>query len=247
MTTQAGKPSSVSGGFFVTGTDTGVGKTVVTAALATAFRADRYDVVALKPFATGAAMIQGRRASADALFIERAAASGEPIDVINPVLLDAPLAPSVAARLEEREVDVEAAVEHCKRVAARHQLALIEGIGGLLVPLNEGTLVADFAAELGLPIVIVARPDLGTLNHTALTADCARSRGLPIAGVVINGYPDRPGAAEKTSPAEIKRITGLSILAVLPRIRGLDVKELHDGEWPRLVASIRIERFTAKL
>jgi len=247
MTNPSGKPSRAIRGFFITGTDTGVGKTVVTPALAAKLRAQGYDVVALKPFATGAAVIDGRRVSADTLFIEREAQSGEPVEALTPVLLDAPLAPAVAAKLEGRRVDVAAVIEHCRRAAARHQVALVEGVGGLMVPLNEDMLVADFAASLDLPLIVVARPGLGTLNHTALTVEYARSRGLRLAGIVISGYPDLPGIAERTNPPEIERLTGLSILATLPCAGGLEVDAMQCGEWSRLLAAIRTEDFLARM
>lgn len=246
MTNLNGKASSAIRGFFITGTDTGVGKTVVTAALAAKLRAEGYDVVALKPFATGATTVEGRRVSLDTLFIEQAAESGETVEALTPVLLDAPLAPAVAARLEGRTVKLQPVVDHCRCVAARHDVVLVEGVGGLIVPLNEDVLVADFAAALGLPVIVVARPGVGTLNHTALTVEYARSRGLHVAGIVISGYPESPGIAEKTNPSEIERLTGLRILATLPRVVGLDVEAMQQGDWPRILASIKTENFIAK-
>ena len=230
-------------GFFITGTDTGVGKTVFTAALAAKLRAEGHDVVALKPFATGAAVIDGERLSADTLFIERGARSGEPVEQLNPVLLDAPLAPAVAARLEGREIDADHVLGQCRCVAARHQVALVEGVGGLMVPLNEQWLVVDFAAALGLPLIVVARPGLGTLNHTALTVQCARARGLRVAGIVISGCRPSPDIAERTNPAEMERLTGLSVLAKLPLVQGLDVDRMQQGGWPFILNAIRAADF----
>ncbi|HUW31382.1 MAG TPA: dethiobiotin synthase [Planctomycetota bacterium] len=230
-------------GFFITATDTGAGKTVFTAALAARLRAAGRDVVAIKPIASGAVIASGRRFSADAVFLEQAARSGEPAGAINPVLLDAPLAPAVAARLQGQTILPECVAECCRRVAARHEIVLVEGVGGLLVPLTDDCTVADFALMLGLSLIVVARPGLGTINHTALTVECARTRGLRVAGVVISGYPDSPGLAEQTNPAEIQRLTGLPVLAVLPQATGLDVDAGDQGEWSRVVSSIDIARF----
>ena len=232
-------------GIFITGTDTGVGKTVFTAALAARLRPEGRDVVALKPFASGAVTIDGRRVSADTLFIEEAAHSGEPPDELTPELFDAPLAPSVAARLEGRRVDVGRVVEHCRRVAGRHEVALVEGVGGLLAPLSEDAVVADFAAALDLPLVVVARPGLGTLNHTALTVECARAHGLRMVGIVLSGYPGSPGLAERTNPVELERLTGLEVLAHLPIVDGLDVESMQRGDWGAVVAAIMPNKFTA--
>ncbi|NQT18420.1 MAG: dethiobiotin synthase [Planctomycetes bacterium] len=232
-------------GIFITGTDTGVGKTVFTAALAAKLRAEGRDVVALKPFASGAMTVDGRRVSADTLFLEEAALSGEPPEELTPALFDAPLAPAVAARLEGRRVDVAQVAEHCRRVAARHEVALIEGVGGLLAPLSEDAVVADFAAMLELPLVVVAPPGLGTLNHTALTVECAHARGLHVAGIVISGYPDAPGVAEATNPDELERLTGLKVLAKVPWVRGLDVEAAQHGEWAGALDSIATSDFIA--
>ena len=232
-------------GFFITATDTGAGKTVFTAALAARLRSAGRDVVAIKPIASGAATAAGRRFSADAVFLEQAAQSGEPPAAINPVLLDAPLAPAVAARLQGQTILLECVAECCRRVASRHEIALVEGVGGLLVPLADDSTVADFARMLGLPLIVVARPGLGTINHTALTVECARARGLHVAGIVIRGYPASPGLAEQTSPAEIERLTGLPILAVLPQVAGLDVDSGARGQWESLVSSIDLARFLA--
>jgi len=232
-------------GFFITGTDTGAGKTVFTAALAARLRAAGRDVVAIKPIASGATVAGGRRFSADAAFLERAAQSGEPQTAINPVLLDAPLAPAVAARLQGQTILLECAAERCRRAASRHEIALVEGVGGLLVPLTDDSTVADFARMLGLPLIVVARPGLGTINHTALTVECARARGLRLAGIVINGYPDSPGLAERTNPGEIERLTGLPILAMLPQVAGLDVDSGARGEWEDLVSAIDLARLAA--
>ena len=225
-------------GFFVTATDTGVGKTVFTAALALRLRAAGRDVVALKPFASGAIDANGRRVSADARFLEQAACSGETLDDLNPVLFDAPLAPAVAARLEGRSIDVQAVASHVLRVAARHEIALVEGIGGLLVPLTDACLVADFAAMLGLPLIVAARPGLGTINHTTLTVECARARGLRVAGIVICALPATPDIARETNPAEIQRITRLPVLATLPAIAGIDVEAGLDTGLQPLAAAI---------
>lgn len=231
-------------GFLITATDTAVGKTIFTAALAERLRETGHDVVALKPFASGAIMKDGRRVSADALFLESAAQSNEPLDVVNPVLLDNPLAPAVASRIESREIDVAAVVRQIRETAGRHELTLVEGVGGLHVPITDDALVTDFACELGLALIVVARPNLGTINHTSMTIACARARGLHVAGVVISGYPSQPGLAEQTNPAEIERLTNVPILAILPYSAGTDTDTgVRGPQWPELLAAIDPQRF----
>jgi len=230
-------------GYFITATDTGVGKTVFTAALAACMRAAGLNVVALKPIAAGAVIAGGRRVSADALFLERAAVSGEALDEINPILLKAPAAPSVAARLEGAAYRLHTIVAHCRRIAALHEYTLVEGVGGLMVPLTDRETVADLAAALDLPLIVVARPGLGTINHTALTVEYARARGLRVAGIVISGTSEKPDLAERSGPGEIERLTGRPILARLPFVEGLDVDSGRTGDWQRITAAIDLSRF----
>jgi dethiobiotin synthetase len=123
----------------------------------------------------------------------------------------------VAARLEGRRVDVARAKRAVRTLASRHERLVVEGVGGLLVPLRDRWPVARFAADLRLPIIIVARASLGTINHSALTALAAKVHGLRVLGIVVTRTsPGRGGPAERTNPDEIRRATGLPVLAVLP-------------------------------
>lgn len=169
-------------GVFVTGTDTGVGKTVVACALARALRAAGRDVGVLKPAETGVPP----EGPLDAHELRRAACVDDPIESICPVQLQLPAAPTVAAAAEGTTVDLDAIRAAWSRLRARHEVMIVEGAGGLLVPLAERCTMADFAAELGLPLVVVARAALGTINHTLLTLEAIERRGLSLAGVVIS-------------------------------------------------------------
>ncbi|MGZ4384704.1 MAG: dethiobiotin synthase [Gaiellaceae bacterium] len=189
-------------GYFITGTDTGVGKTVVTAGLAAALRAAGMDVALLKPVQSGAAA-EDPEGDAGLLGAECVYA------------FRAPLAPFVAARAEGRTVELEVILERARRLEAEHELLLVEGVGGLLVPLAEGLDVADLAAELALPLLVVARAGLGTVNHTLLTLEAARARRLPIAGVIFNG----PGDESSDENVEMIELwSGVRVLARIPRL-----------------------------
>jgi dethiobiotin synthetase len=206
-------------GFFITGTDTGVGKTVVAAGLVAALRSQGYNVGVMKPIATGGVFRRPNLVSPDAEFLAHVADAPEPLHIINPVVLAEPLAPSVAARRAKVTIDLDLVRRSFAEIAAAHDLVIVEGIGGLLVPIVSRTYrVADLAAEFGLPLVIVVRPDLGTINHTLLTVEVARARGLKIAGLIINNYDgDSADLAVETNPAELARETGLRVLAIVPR------------------------------
>ena len=169
-------------GVFVTGTDTGVGKTVVSCALARALRAAGRDVGVLKPAETGVPP----EGPLDALELRAAAAVEDPLEDICPVQLALPAAPTVAAAAENTRVDLDGIRAAWARLRKRHEIMIVEGAGGLLVPLAEKCTMADFAAELELPLVVVARAALGTINHTLLTLEAIEQRRLPLAGVVIS-------------------------------------------------------------
>lgn len=204
-------------GVFVTGTGTGVGKTVVAAALATAWAAGGQRVGVLKPAQTGAAE------GADDLAFIRNAAGLAARDCVAPYVMPAPLAPAVCARLEGQPVTTAPIVAAFEALRARCDVVIVEGAGGLLVPLHDTATMADLAGALGLPLLVVAPPGLGTLNHTALTAEAARARGLDVLGIALCGFPAAPGLAEATNPAELERLTGAPLLAVVPELACCDV------------------------
>lgn len=196
-------------GVLVTGTDTGVGKTVVSAAIAATWRHAGREVAYVKPVQSGAA--DGDDDAADV------AALADVPTVVGPVIGPS-LAPGVAARLagEHLPGDELEAVVRDAAAASPGAWLVVEGAGGLLVELgSDGTTCADLAARLALPVVVVARPGLGTLNHTALTLAELDRRGLPVAGVVVSGYPADPDLATRTNLDELDRLSGGRLLGVL--------------------------------
>ncbi len=180
---------------FITGTDTGVGKTVVAGAIAAALRARGVDVGVMKPLESGCARRNGRLLPADALLLRRLAGSGAPLDLVCPYRFAAPLAPALAAEEEGVQPRLAVIQEAFAELARRHQVVLVEGAGGLLVPAlpsaqppgpGQGLFMADLARALSARLLIVARNRLGTINHTLLTLHYARTSGLAVAGVVLN-------------------------------------------------------------
>ncbi len=207
-------------GLFVTATDTGVGKTEVACALLRAARAGGLDAVGMKPAQSGAS--EGEPSDAERLL----AASGgvEPLHAICPYALRAPLAPAVAARLEGIEISLGRILDAARALAARHAAVVVEGAGGLLVPLTERETYADLAAALGLPVLVVARAGLGTVNHTALTVEALRRRGLAIAGIVLNRTAPDDDPSVPHNAAEIARLTGVAPAALLPFVADIDAR-----------------------
>jgi dethiobiotin synthetase len=203
-------------GLFFTGTDTGVGKTVVTAGVARLLRQQGRTVQVCKPVATGARWSNGRWLADDTLRLAEAAGMSDGWDAITPWSFPEPVAPPVAARLAGIRLTLEALVAAVRRQERPESVVLVEGVGGLLCPLTEEHTVADLAAALGLPLVVVARRSLGTLNHTLLTLEAALSRGVAVAGVVVNETTPVRDRADQSNVPELKKRIDVPVLAVVP-------------------------------
>ncbi len=202
-------------GLLITGTDTGVGKTVVASGLARLLREAGYRVGVLKPVETG---WEGPPGSwpPDARMLAEGACVDDPPEQVVPCVYAEPLAPLVAARRANRPVDLNR-IEAAWQQLQDRDWVLVETAGGLSVPLTDTLDYAGLAARWKLPVLVVARPGLGTLNHTFLTVHYARSRGLPVVGVVICGYPSHPNVAEQTNPAMIEAMCHVPVLGRVPR------------------------------
>jgi dethiobiotin synthetase len=199
-------------GLFVTATDTGVGKTEVACALLAGARAAGLDAVGMKPAQSGAEP----EGASDGERLRDAAGRVEPLEAVCPYRFAAPLAPAVAARLEGRAISLARIVEGARALAARHAAILVEGAGGLLVPLTERETFADLAVALALPVLVVARAGLGTVNHAALTCEALGRRGLRVAGVVLNRTSAGDDPSVPHNAAEIERLAGVRVVATLP-------------------------------
>lgn len=214
-------------GLFITGTDTGVGKTYVAAAIVRACRAAGIRVGAYKPVCTGReADRSGNEIWPDVAALGAALDHACPAELICPQRFAAPLAPPSAARLETRSVDRQQLRDGITRWRDQAELLIVEGVGGLLCPLTDEETVADFAAETGFPLVIVAALKLGAINHTLLTVEVARQRGLPIAGLLLNEL--RPEDDSQASGiAEITARSPVPILGVLPFQKAVELRPGH--------------------
>lgn len=203
-------------GLFVTATDTGVGKTFVTALIASRLtRAGRL-VGAYKPVCSGAEIDgEGRPHWVDAETLTAAIGGQFDSECVCPLRFRAPLAPNVAARRENSGIDFKRLCEGAQWWQGRVEILLVEGVGGLLCPLTEEHTIADFARALEYPVLIVARLGLGTINHTLLTVEAARSRGLAIAGIVLNeAEPLASLEGTEENPSEIERRAGMPVLGI---------------------------------
>ncbi|MDY6934863.1 MAG: dethiobiotin synthase [Spirochaetota bacterium] len=220
----------MSNGMFITGTDTDVGKTIVAAGFACAIKARGMDVGVMKPVATGAARIRDELISDDVRFLVESIKCVDEITNINPITLELPLSPLVASRLEKREIDIGKIREAYGMLCARHDYVVVEGIGGILVPILEDYYVTDLIRELDLPVIIVTRPSLGTINQTLLTVREAMRNGIEVRGVIISGYDEiNAGIAERTNPEILKEISDIPLLGILPYDHEVDVSACKTG------------------
>ena len=173
-------------GFFITGTDTGVGKTVIACALLQALGARGLRVIGMKPVAAGARLQDGRLVNEDVTALKAASNLSAPDELVNPYCFEPPIAPHIAAANVGMRIDLNRLREAYAALAAKAQCVIVEGAGGILVPLDADFDTADLAADLGLPVILVVGMRLGCLNHALLTAAAIRRAGLPIACWVAN-------------------------------------------------------------
>ncbi|GJQ59924.1 MAG: dethiobiotin synthase [Candidatus Scalindua sp. AMX11] len=211
-------------GIFVTGSDTGVGKTVIAGALAATMKAQGLNVGVMKPVSTGARKIGEKFVSEDARYLKEIAGSVDELDLINPIRLEPPLAPTLAARKTGITIKLEKVWSAFKELQSRHDFLVVEGIGGLMVPIDEDHFVADMASKMDLPIVIVCKYYLGAINHTLLTVECAKSRNLRIKGLIINML-DK----ENEVVTEIEKFSHFPVLGTIPPNKNISVANCTFG------------------
>ena len=202
-------------GVFVTGTDTEVGKSVVAACIAAAAAASGLKVAAFKPVVTG---LDDTPADwpPDHELLAKAANAGQTPEDVAPYRFGPAVSPHLAAEMAGETIDPERLVAHAREQAARADVLVCEGVGGLLVPLAGDYLVRDLAGELSLPVVIAARRGLGTINHSLLTVEAARAVALRVQAVVVTPWPSEPTAMERSNCETIERFGELPVLG-LPR------------------------------
>jgi dethiobiotin synthetase len=204
-------------GLFVTGTDTGVGKTVIAGAIANWFARRQKNVAVCKIAATGCVLRREGLVSEDAEFLAVCANARHPLDLIAPQRYSEALAPAIAAERANRPLDWFMINNSIRLMSRGSDVMIVEGVGGIMVPMDSKHTVLDVAVALGIPVVVVARPGLGTINHTLLTVNALRSAGVHVAGVVVNRYPtDLVEVAEETNPRAIERWGKVPVLCITP-------------------------------
>jgi dethiobiotin synthetase len=211
-------------GVFVTGTGTEVGKTVVAATIARTLAGEGKRMAVFKPAVTG--LDEG--VETDHALLRRASGSRQSDEEVAPYRYGPPASPHLAAALAGEEIEPGRLRQAAAAAAEGADAIVCEGVGGLLVPLSPGYLVRDLACDLGYPLVVVASPGLGTINHTLLTVEAARAAGLEVAAVVLNPWPGEPTEIERSNRETIAELADAAVLT-LPQINLADPES-----WPSL-------------
>jgi dethiobiotin synthetase len=209
---------------FITGTDTGVGKTLVTAALARHFTRQGLNVGVMKPIETG--VEDPAELGPDAALLRWAAESSDDEELISPYRFSQPVAPCQAATSVNEQIDVEKIVKAYQTLRQGKDLVLVEGAGGLMVPIRGGYIMADLARQLDMSLLIITHPRLGTLNHTLLTTFAARAMDLELSGYIINQMPENPNEAEHEAPHLLSSLASADLLGVLPEVSGSEQEKI---------------------
>jgi len=207
-------------GIFITGTDTGVGKTFVSVGLLKALKETGLNVCPMKPVETGCKINKGALVPEDTLKLVKAAQVNEPLDLINPYRFRQSLAPAVAAELEDTIIRREIIFFACRKLLNKYDVTIVEGAGGVMVPVNGKYLFIDFIRDLNLPVLIVAKAGLGTLNHTLLTLEAAKNRGIDVMGVIINcSSKIKNDVSVQTNPGMIEKLGGVPVLGIVSYLK----------------------------
>ena len=212
-------------GVFVTGSDTGVGKTVIAGAIAAVIKAHGLDTGVMKPIATGAKEIDGKLVSEDVEFLKKIIDSADEDDIVNPIRLKPALAPTIAASMSGVSIDMDKICNAYEVLKGKHDFVVVEGIGGLMVPINDTLFVADMVRKIDLALVIVSKHCLGGINHTLLTLEYAKRKNIRIKGIVINMLKN-----DDDFVREIGKYSSVPILGTIPFNENVSVEDCIFGD-----------------
>ncbi|MGC8660412.1 MAG: dethiobiotin synthase [Desulfomonilaceae bacterium] len=226
-------------GIFITGADTNVGKTIVTTGLTCFLRKLGIDCVALKPVETGCELRNGELFPADGNMLWRASGKSISLDEVTPFRFSLPAAPYRAAVSQDSRLKTSDLVEHIRTIEETHEIVIVEGAGGLFVPIEEKRMFVDLIKELGFPVVLVTRSKLGTINHTMLSVEALVTRKLNISGVILSECDETKGPEEEYTPKDIARMIFPIPFFKLPFLdrstldRPAEIGALMEKQWGR--------------
>lgn len=210
--------------YFFTGTDTDVGKTIITAGFARAFSNRGFDIGVMKPFAAGKKH-NSKFQSEDAEILAKAARVNDPEELINPQFFPIPASPYTASLNLNLHVDLELVKNKFKELTKKHDYLLIEGIGGIMTPILKNYYVANLICDFNLNTIIVTRTKIGTINHSIMTIQQCKNYGINIKGIIINDF-DPDGYPTSELKRDLEDLTGVSVLGVIPKFDSLEVESI---------------------
>jgi dethiobiotin synthetase len=212
----------LSAGLFITGTDTNVGKTLISASLA--WKLSKYydKVCVMKPFATSDKIFSDEFNSKDLYLLSKSIKLNEDQNYLNPFFYKLPASPYMASKiLNKKPPSINSAFKKYNYLKKKYNFLIVEGIGGIMVPLNQKYNLIDFIKLIQLPLIIVTTPIVGTVNHTLLTIQKCKDYNIPIKGLIINKMPERASIVEKTTPSFIEELTKIKVLGVIPYYKSI--------------------------
>ncbi|RDJ31051.1 MAG: dethiobiotin synthase [Crenarchaeota archaeon] len=210
--------------YFFTGTDTDVGKTVITAGFARAFSNRGFDIGVMKPFAAGK-IHNSKFQSEDAELLAKAAKVRDPEELINPQFFPIPASPYTASLNLNVNVNLELIHSKFKELMKMHDYLLVEGMGGIMTPILQNYYVADLIRDFNLSTIIVTRTKIGTINHSIMTIDKCKNYGLDIKGIIINNF-DYDGYPTSELKRDLESLTDVSVLGIIPKFDTLDIESV---------------------
>jgi dethiobiotin synthetase len=234
-------------GLFITGTDTAVGKTVVTAAILAHLQHQGEKAGLMKPIETGVDSECSSSANSDALFLMECGGIDDTLAEISPIRLKLAASPFQAATIENCSIQPETILSAYRALSKKYDWILVEGIGGVRVPITRDYGVLELMRDLGLPVVVVARYQLGTLNHTLMTLDTLKQNNIPLRGVVFNQTgPEAPNAIEQDQPRLVEELSGSPVLGEFPYIDNLNTQSFTPEKLKELETSVDFSGFIQK-
>lgn len=213
--------------YFITGTDTDVGKTWITAGIASALKKMGIDIGIMKPFAAGTNQKVGFK-SEDTEILAKAAQIDDSEQLINPQFFPIPASPYTASESLGVKVDVDLVLQNFKKLLKIHEMMLVEGMGGILTPILKDYFVTNLIKDMGLDVIVVTRSRIGTINHTLLTCKMCTIYGLRVHGIIINNF-DVNGYSINELKRDLEKLTGIPVLGVMPNIKNFNLETLRDS------------------
>ena len=217
----------LSNGLFITGTDTNIGKTLISASLAWRLAKQYDNICIMKPFATSDRIFSKEFNSKDLCLLSKSINLKENQYNLNPFFYTIPASPYMASKiLKIKPPDIKLALKKFNYLKKKYNFIVIEGIGGIMVPLNQKYNLIDFIKLTRLSVVIVTTPQIGTLNHTLLTVEMCKNYDIPIDGIIFNKMPKKPSVVEQATPTFIEKLTNIPVLGIIPYYKNIKFNRL---------------------